>query len=100
MSKLFTGTVVSTKMQKTIVVEIERRFRHHLYKKVIARSKKHKVHYEGNKIKEGDTVTIRETKPLSKDKHFIVVEGKENSENKIGKKVISKKAIKGEAVSS
>jgi small subunit ribosomal protein S17 len=74
MSKLFTGTVVSTKMQKTIVVEVERRFQHPLYRKIITRSKKLKAHYEGNDVKEGDVVTITETRPISKDTFFTFVE--------------------------
>lgn len=99
MTKLFTGTVVSTKMQKTIVVEVERRFRHSLYKKVISRRKKLKVHYEGNKIKEGDVVTIRETKPISKDKFFILAEDQDSVE-KTPKKEVTKKVKKTETVVS
>jgi len=74
MKKTFIGTVTSTKMQKTVSVEIERRFRHHFYKKVITRHKKLKVHNEGIDLKVGDKVKIAETRPLSKEKHFIVVE--------------------------
>jgi small subunit ribosomal protein S17 len=74
MSKIFTGKVVSTKMQKTIVVEVERRFQHPLYRKIITRSKKLKAHYEGTDVKEGDVVTITETRPISKDKFFTFVE--------------------------
>ncbi len=74
MAKLLTGTVVSTKMTDTVVVEVTRRFRHPLYRKVIARSKKFKAHYEGKDIKEGDVVSIKETRPFSKDTYFQVVE--------------------------
>lgn len=74
MAKILQGIVVSTKMQKTIVVKVERRFRHRLYKKTIVKHKKYKVHNENLKLKEGDIVKIRETRPISKDKHFIVVE--------------------------
>lgn len=74
MAKILAGVVVSTKMQKTIVVKVERRFRHPLYKKTIVKHKKYKVHNENLKLKEGDMVKIRETRPISKDKHFIVVE--------------------------
>lgn len=74
MSKQLTGTVVSTKMNKTIVVRVERKLRHPLYRKVIMKYKKFKAHYEGSDLKEGDSVTIRETSPISKEKHFIVVE--------------------------
>ena len=74
MAKVLQGVVVSTKMQKTIVVKVERRFRHSVYRKTIVRHKKYKAHNENLNIKEGDTVRIRETRPMSKDKHFIVVE--------------------------
>lgn len=74
MAKKLTGTVVSNKMQKTIVVLIERKFRHPVYHKVITRSKKLKAHCEGKMPNEGDVVTIAETRPISKDKKFIVVE--------------------------
>jgi len=74
MAKILQGVVVSTKMQKTVVVKVERRFKHPLYKKTIVKHKKYKAHNDNLKLKEGDTVRIRETKPISKDKHFIVVE--------------------------
>ena len=73
MAKILIGEVVSTKMQKTIVVKVERRFRHRAYKKTIVKHKKYKVHNENLNIKVGDTVKIQETRPISKDKHFIVV---------------------------
>ena len=73
MTKILIGKVVSTKMQKTVVVLIKRKFRHPLYKKVINRQKKYKAHYENLDLKVGDLVEIKETKPISKDKHFIVV---------------------------
>ncbi len=74
MAKLFTGTVVSTKMQKTIVVMVERKFRHPTYRKVIVRRKKYKVHSENPNVSQGDVVTIRETRPISKDKRFTLFE--------------------------
>jgi small subunit ribosomal protein S17 len=74
MAKVFTGKVVSTKMNKTITVLVERKIRHPFYKKVIIRHKKFKVHNEDLDLKEGDLVSIRETRPISKDKHFIVVQ--------------------------
>jgi len=74
MSKILTGTVISTKMQKTVVVKVERKFRHPLYEKVITRHKKYKAHNEDFDLKEGDLVKIIETRPISKDKHFKVVE--------------------------
>ncbi|NTU73344.1 30S ribosomal protein S17 [Candidatus Roizmanbacteria bacterium] len=72
MSKTIIGKVVSTKMQKTVLVEVERKFRHPLYKKVIVRGKKFKAHNEMEGIAEGDVVVITETRPVSKDVHFVV----------------------------
>lgn len=74
MAKKLNGKVVSTKMISTIVVSVERKFRHATYHKVIIRHKKYKAHNEVKGIKEGDYVSIQETKPISKDKKFIVVE--------------------------
>jgi len=74
MPKFLTGTVVSTKMQKTVVVKVERKFRHPLYEKVITRHKKYKAHNENFDLKEGDIVKIIETRPISKEKHFKVIE--------------------------
>jgi len=74
MNKTFTGTVVSTKMQKTVVVKIERKFRHPLYQKVITRHKNLKAHNELENVTAGDTVVIEETSPISKDKRFRVIE--------------------------
>jgi len=71
--KTLTGKVVSTKMQKTITVAVERKFRHAVYGKVLVRHKKYKVHCEDEKVKEGDVVTIVEVRPIAKDKHFILV---------------------------
>lgn len=68
------GVVVSDKMEKTVVVLVERTIRHPLYKKTIRRSKKFKAHDEANRCKEGDKVRIEETRPLSKDKTWRVVE--------------------------
>lgn len=73
MSQIFTGKVVSTKMAKTVVVVIERKLRHPRYKKVMTRHNKIVAHNEDDSIKEGDMVTIRSTRPISKTKHFIVV---------------------------
>lgn len=73
MPRIFTGLVVSNKMEKTVVVEVERKFRHPFYKKVIRRRKKYKAHWDKEKLNVGDVVEIKETKPISKDKHFIVV---------------------------
>ena len=74
MKKTLIGKVVSTKMTKTVVVKVERKFRHPVYHKVIIRHKKYKAHNEILDLKLGDMVKIEETKPISKDKHFIVIE--------------------------
>jgi small subunit ribosomal protein S17 len=68
------GVVVSDKMEKTVVVQIERRVQHPVYGKMIRRTKKLKAHDEANDAKAGDTVRIMETRPLSKDKRWRVVE--------------------------
>jgi small subunit ribosomal protein S17 len=68
------GMVVSDKMQKTVVVSIERRVQHPVYGKMVRRTKKLKAHDEQNEAKTGDTVRIMETRPLSKDKRWRVVE--------------------------
>ena len=72
--KVRTGTVVSDKMQKTVVVAIERRVPHPVYGKMVTRTKRVKAHDEENSAKAGDTVRIMETRPLSKDKRWRVVE--------------------------
>jgi len=68
------GTVVSDKMQKTVVVEIDRLTRHHGYNKMVRRKTRVKAHDETNACREGDTVRLMETRPLSKDKRWRVVE--------------------------
>jgi len=68
------GLVVSDKMEKTVVVSIERRVQHPVYGKMIRRTKKLKAHDEQNDAKTGDTVRIMETRPMSKDKRWRVVE--------------------------
>jgi small subunit ribosomal protein S17 len=72
--KTRTGLVVSDKMQKTVVVAIERRVPHPVYGKMVTRTKKFKAHDEENSAKVGDRVRIMETRPLSKDKRWRVVE--------------------------
>ena len=72
--KTRTGLVVSDKMQKTVVVAIERRVPHPVYGKMVTRTKRLKAHDEQNSAKVGDTVRIMETRPLSKDKRWRVVE--------------------------
>ena len=68
--KLQSGIVVSNKMDKSIVVKIERKIKHPIYKKTIKRSKKYIVHDEQNECKIGDLVQIAECRPLSKKKRF------------------------------
>ena len=68
------GLVVSDKMDKTVVVAIERRVPHPVYGKMVTRTKRLKAHDEENTAKTGDTVRITETRPLSKDKRWRVVE--------------------------
>jgi small subunit ribosomal protein S17 len=68
------GMVVSDKMQKTVVVAIERRVAHPVYGKMMTRTTRLKVHDEENAAKTGDTVRIMETRPLSKDKRWRVIE--------------------------
>lgn len=69
-----TGTVVSDKMDKTVVVRVDRVFAHSKFKKVIRRSKKYKCHDEKNECRIGDFVSMREVRPLSKDKRFSLVQ--------------------------
>jgi small subunit ribosomal protein S17 len=72
--KVREGVVVSDKMQKTVVVAIERRVPHPVYGKMVTRTAKFKAHDEENSAKVGDRVRITETRPLSKDKRWRVVE--------------------------
>jgi len=69
-----TGTVVSDKTDKTVVVKVERKVKHPLYGKIIRRSKKYHAHDEGNTFKEGEVVRIEECAPISKLKTWTVVE--------------------------
>jgi len=71
--KKLRGVVVSDKMQDTVVVEVKRYFQHPKYKKYITEKKRYKAHDAGNTKKIGDKVEIQETRPISKDKHFIVL---------------------------
>ena len=66
------GTVVSDKMQKTIVVKVDRQVRHSLYKKYVERSRRYKAHDERNEAKIGDRVTLIESRPLSKEKRWVL----------------------------
>ena len=70
--RILSGVVVSSNSNKTIVVEVTRRVKHKLYKKIIKRAKKYHAHDENNSFKVGDLVTIQETRPISKLKSCIV----------------------------
>ena len=72
--KTRTGKVVSDKMDKTIVVAVEDHVKHPLYKKIVKRTYKLKAHDENKECKIGDTVKVMETRPLSKDKRWRLVE--------------------------
>ena len=71
--RIMQGVVVSDKGDKTIVVRVERRFTHAMYKKVIRRSKRFHAHDPENKFKTGDQVRIQECAPISKNKRWIVL---------------------------
>ena len=71
--RMFRGTVVSAKMRDTATVAVERYVKHPKYKKFIRRTKKYLVHAPAGTAQEGDTVTITESRPISKRKHFTIV---------------------------
>ena len=72
--KVITGTVVSNKMDKTAVVQTQRRFAHPVYKKYVTKRVKYKVHDENNSLSVGDTVRIVETRPLSREKRWRLLD--------------------------
>jgi small subunit ribosomal protein S17 len=76
--RILQGVVVSDKQDKTVVVRVDRRFTHPIYKKTIRRSKNYHAHDEANQFKTGDTVRIQESKPLSKLKRWTVVQGEKS----------------------
>jgi len=73
-SRVLSGKVISSNSNKTITVEVTRRVKHKLYKKIISRTKKYHAHDESNKFQIGDFVDIKESKPISKLKSWIVIE--------------------------
>jgi small subunit ribosomal protein S17 len=78
--RILEGVVVSDKMDKTVVVEVERRVQHPVYKKFIRQSKRYHAHDESNAVKAGATVRIIESRPLSKTKRWVVItEGEQAS---------------------
>ena len=85
--KTMTGVVVSNKMDKTIVVKVERRFAHPVFKKVVKTTKKYKVHDENNECVEGDFIRIQETRPLSKEKRWRLIGIISREKSLIGEKV-------------
>ena len=72
--RVLQGVVVSDKNDKTIVVQVERRYTHPLFKKTVRRTKKYHAHDEANKFKIGDKVSIQESAPISKNKRWTVIE--------------------------
>src|SRR6185312_4252166 len=70
--RLVVGTVVSDKMQKTIVVKVDRQVRHSLYKKYVEKSRRYKAHDEKNEAKPGDRVELVESRPLSREKRWVL----------------------------
>lgn len=79
LARQLTGKVVSDKMDKTIVVLIERRVKHPIYGKYVSKSSKLKAHDENNECKAGDVVTIKESRPLSKSKSWALVKIEERA---------------------
>ncbi len=73
--RVLTGVVVSDKANKTVIVRVERRVMHPVYKKFIMRSKKYAAHDETNAFKTGDLVRIEESRPISKTKRWVVMAG-------------------------
>lgn len=70
--RLLTGIVTSDKMEQTVVVKVERSYRHPLYGKVVRSHRKYVAHDAGNECRVGDTVSVRESRPLSKTKRWVV----------------------------
>lgn len=70
--RVVVGTVVSDKMQKTIVVKVDRQVRHALYKKYLEKSRRYKAHDEKNEAKVGDRVVLVESRPLSREKRWVL----------------------------
>ena len=85
------GVVVSDKQSKTVVVRVERRFTHPLFKKTVRRSKKYYAHDENNEFKVGDTVWIEEHRPISKLKRWAVIRGEKRARSEAPIQVESEK---------
>jgi small subunit ribosomal protein S17 len=95
-----TGRVVSDKMDKTIVVSVERLARHRLYKRVIRLTTKFKAHDEGNEAHVGDTVVIEESRPLSATKRWRLVEVSKKAVEAAGEAIPAEEAAVTEAIHS
>lgn len=80
MRKVLTGKVVSNKMEKTVVVAVESRVKHPIYQRIIRRTRKFKAHDAENSCRMGDRVKLMETRPLSKEKRWRVIEILERAE--------------------
>ena len=78
--RILSGIVVSSNSNKTITVDVTRRIKHKLYKKIIRQNKKYHVHDENNEFNVGDTVSIIESKPISKLKKWIVMSNSKDSQ--------------------
>ena len=78
--RVLSGKVISSNLNKTLVVEVVRRVKHELYKKIISRTKKYHVHDENNKFNKGDKVIIIESKPISKLKTWTVLDNLEKED--------------------
>ena len=85
--KTMTGVVISNKMDKTLVVKVERRFSHPVFKKVVKTTKKYKVHDEKNECVQGDFIRIQETRPLSKEKRWRLLGIISRDKSLVGEKV-------------
>ena len=83
--RILKGKVISSKNDKSIVVLVERKYQHPQLKKVIKSKRKYHVHDEKNKFKDGDFVTIQESKPISKKKSWIIYQEKNNSKESLAK---------------
>jgi small subunit ribosomal protein S17 len=91
------GTVVSDKANKTVSVLVQRQFLHPVYKKTIRTTKKYAAHDETNQFKTGDKVTIEESKPISKSKKWVVIDGVHSVHNEIiAETALQPKAAKNE----
>lgn len=77
--RVLQGVVVSDKQEKTVVVKVERRFTHPLLKKTVRRSKNYHAHDEAKAFKVGDTVSIEETRPISRLKRWVVIPAAEKA---------------------